>query len=107
MKDLYKHIGQKIRIARKSKEMTLEDLAFEINMDWSFLARIETGKAVASIETLYKICSALNIELSYLFDNKDLIKDEVVDKDLHKLIKNLPLKEKQKILKALKILIKG
>lgn len=106
MKDLYKHIGQKIRTARKAKEMTLEDLAFEIGMDWSFLARIETGKAIASIETLSKICSALNIEMSYLFDNKDIIKDELVDKDLHKLIKNLPLKEKQKILKILKIMIK-
>ena len=106
MKTIYKHIGQKIRTARKEKEMTLEDLAFEIGMDWSFLARIETGKAVASIETLSKICSSLNIEMSYLFDNKDLIKDELVDKDLHKLIKNLPLKEKQKILKILKIIIK-
>ena len=45
--------------------------------------------------------------MSYLFDNKDLIKEEIIDKDLHKLIKDLPLKEKQKILKALKILIKG
>jgi len=106
MKDLYKYIGQKIRTTRKAKEMTLEDLAFEIGMDWSFLARIETGKAVASIETLSKICSALNIEMSYLFDTKTLIKDELVDKDLHKLIKKLPLKEKQKILKVLKIMIK-
>ncbi len=105
MKDLYKHIGQKIRKARKMKELTLEDLSFEINMDWSFLARIETGKAVASIETLYKIWSALNIEMSYLFDNKDLMINEIVNKDLNKLIQKLPLKEKQKILKILKIII--
>ncbi len=105
MKDLYKHIGQKIRKARKMKELTLEDLSFEINMDWSFLARIETGKAIASIETLYKICSALNIEMSYLFDNKDLMINEIVNKDLNKLIQKLPLKEKQKILKILKIII--
>ena len=105
MKDLYKHIGQKIRKARKMKELTLEDLSFEINMDWSFLARIETGKAVASTETLYKIWSALNIEMSYLFDNKDLMINEIVNKDLNKLIQKLPLKEKQKILKILKIII--
>ena len=49
MQDVYVNIGKKIRFIRKSKKMTLEELAFKIDMDWSFISRIETGKTVASL----------------------------------------------------------
>jgi len=103
---VYTNIGQKIRTVRKSKKMTLEDLAFKIDMDWSFLARIETGKAVASLETLYKIADALNIKFVQLFENIDVTKYEIINNEFVDLLKGLSVSEQQRVLRILKLILK-
>ena len=102
---IYTIIGQKIRYIRKQKKMTLEDLAFEINMDWSFLARIETGKTVASVETLFKITKALGIKLEQLFAGADATEDEVIKKEFNDVINVVPKKEKDKIISIIKLIL--
>ncbi len=106
MNNLYKSIGQKIRKIRKMKEMTLEDLSFETNIDWSFLARIETGKAVPSLATLYKISVSLNISMNQLFSNKDdLKKEDLLDKDIYSILIKLSTKDKQRIFEIIKLIL--
>ncbi|MBQ3834375.1 MAG: helix-turn-helix transcriptional regulator [Elusimicrobia bacterium] len=105
MQKIYENIGQKIRFVRKAKKLTLEDLAFKINMDWSFLARIETGKTVASLETLYKIAKTLGISLEELFKNVDDIKNKAINKEFSNLLAKIPQKEKDKIISIIKIIL--
>ena len=100
---------QQLRDKRVSEKqiisVNLEDLAFEINMDWSFLARIETGKTVASVETLFKITKALGIKLEQLFAGADATEDEVIKKEFNDVINVVPKKEKDKIISIIKLIL--
>ena len=103
IQQIYINIGKRIRNIRKAKKMTLEDLAFEIDMDYSFIARIETGKATASLETLYKISKGLKIKFYQLFNDIDPKKETTVEKDFLALIKKLTFEEKDKTLSLIKL----
>ncbi len=67
LQEIYKILGQRIRELRKERKLTLEDLAFGLGMDYSFLAKAETGKAVPSINALYRISKGLNVDFFQLF----------------------------------------
>jgi transcriptional regulator with XRE-family HTH domain len=105
MKKLYMSIGNKIRIARKTQKMTLEELADEANMDWSFLARVETGKAVPSLNTLLTISKILGLELKDLFDNAKIDSKAIAEKRLTNIVMKLPTVKRQKILQIIKLII--
>ncbi len=105
MQLIYENIGKKIRFIRKEKKMTLEDLAFKINMDWSFLARIETGKTIASLETLYKISKALGISFDLLFKDVDNTKEKMINKEFSKILNKISQKDKDKIISIIKIIL--
>lgn len=90
MENLYKSIGKRIRETRLKTGMTIEQLATEVEMDWSFIGSIERGKGIPSIETLSKIADVLKVPLSYLFEiNKPIIKEHNAKINrLLKLLKN-------------------
>ena len=90
MQDLYKFTGKRIRETRQKMNMTIEQLATEMEMDWSFIGGIERGRSIPSIATLKKIADALNVSLSYLFEiDKPLIKEQNAKVNrLLKLLKN-------------------
>lgn len=57
-------IASKIRELRKSRNMTIQELAYRCEMERSNMSRIEAGKTNITIKTLCKICGALGVELS-------------------------------------------
>lgn len=54
------HIGQMIRLARESRELTVEAAADKIGIGKGDLSELENGKRNFTINTLVKICNALN-----------------------------------------------
>lgn len=62
----YALLGQRIKQARKEQHLTQEQLAETCSISTSFLGHIERGTRVPSIETLYSLCSALNVSADYL-----------------------------------------
>lgn len=60
-------IGTKIREIRKSKGMTILDLATAINSDVGNISRLERNVQGYSENTLVKIASALGVTVSELF----------------------------------------
>lgn len=54
-------IGKTVRELRKEKQKTIEQLANEINVDYSQISRIERGKINTTFYQLYRIVHALNI----------------------------------------------
>ncbi len=104
MQQIYVNIGKRIRNIRKARKMTLEDLAFEIDMDYSFIARIETGKATATLETLYRISKGLKIKFYQLFDDINPKQKTIVEKEFSALTKKLSLEEKDKTLSIMKLI---
>ena len=66
------NLGGKIRKARKAKGMVQQDVATLCNSEKANLSRIESGKTNATIITLQKIATVLEIRLSDLFASSNI-----------------------------------
>ncbi len=64
---LRESLGNGIRERRKALGLTLAQMAQRTNVSLGYLSQIELGKNSASIETLYRICLALGMKMSELF----------------------------------------
>lgn len=62
----YKDLGSRVRMTRREQKLTQEHLAEMLGISASFLGHIERGTRVASLETLVKLCNALNVAPEYL-----------------------------------------
>lgn len=60
-------IGPRLRSARMAQELTLEEVAKRAGVSKGFLSQLERDATAASVATLNRICSALDIRLGSLF----------------------------------------
>ena len=65
-KPLIATVGSKIRNCRISKELSIEKLANECEVDPTQVGRMELGKVNFSISMLYKIAWALEVDAKKL-----------------------------------------
>ncbi len=63
---LKKKIGSRIRDRRNDLQISQEDLAFKAEVTPTYLSQIESGNRNPSLEVLFRLCAALQIELSDL-----------------------------------------
>lgn len=61
-------IGHRLRRARVSQRMTLDDLARQSGLTKGFLSRLERDQAAASVAALVRVCGALNLPIGDLFE---------------------------------------
>lgn len=61
--------GERIKKLRIERNLTQEQLAFNISMDRSYLASVELGKRNISLENIYKLANGFGITLQELFEN--------------------------------------
>jgi transcriptional regulator with XRE-family HTH domain len=66
---LKKNIGSRIRMRRNDLRISQEDLAFRAGLTPTYLSLLENGKRNPSLELLYRVCSALQIELAEILKN--------------------------------------
>lgn len=59
----YRRLGDRIIEERKKQKLSQEQLALLSEMDRTYLARIEEGKANPSIKILYKLSRILRIKI--------------------------------------------
>ncbi|HYH67164.1 MAG TPA: response regulator [Urbifossiella sp.] len=64
---LRESLGNAIRERRKALGLTLANMSDRTGVSLGYLSQIELGKNSASIETLYRICLALGMKMSELF----------------------------------------
>jgi transcriptional regulator with XRE-family HTH domain len=64
-------VGSKIRTIRQSKGLTIEQLAFEVGVEYAQLSRIERGRINTSVFQLFMISKALNISFSEIINGLD------------------------------------
>jgi DNA-binding NtrC family response regulator len=65
--DLHRAIGRTIREARKTQELTLKQLARRTGLSVSLLSQIERAESSASVSSLFKVATALDVRLTDLF----------------------------------------
>ena len=63
-----KQLGARIRYLRQHKNMTIEDLALEAEINRNYLCDLERGTRNPTVVVLNKIAKALEINLSTLFE---------------------------------------
>lgn len=63
-------VGERITVFREKKGITVNRLAYLSGLSQSHIRDIELGKKTPSVETLYQICSALEITLKDFFDDE-------------------------------------
>lgn len=66
-----KLIGERIRKLRTDNQLTLENLAFKADMDYTQLSRIELGKINTSLFQIYKIALALKVSSTDILNSLD------------------------------------
>lgn len=82
MDDIKNIVGQNIRLFRKSKGMTQEQLAEKVNVSGSYIGYLERGKKSPSLILLEKIACILNVDPATLLTSNE----EQINLELKKLI---------------------
>ncbi len=77
MSDIAKILGQRIRNYRTAKGLSQEKLAEFAGCHPTYIGQLERGEKNATVESIEKIASALNISLSKLFENLGADEDGV------------------------------
>ena len=71
MNDLVKILGNKIRMLRTEKNITLKGLADKVNVTASLISQIERGLANPSISSLKAIADVLEVSVAELLEEKN------------------------------------
>ena len=93
MDNIRKEIGNNIRLLRKSKMLTQEELGERAELSYKYIGEVERGTVNPSVDSLCKICKGLGVEIGDLFPKKDevipsfSVKDIQLIKDTIKLLK--------------------
>jgi DNA-binding NtrC family response regulator len=65
--ELHVTIGRSIRELRKARALTLKQMARRTNLSVSLLSQIERAESSASVSSLFKVATALDVRLTDLF----------------------------------------
>jgi DNA-binding NtrC family response regulator len=65
--ELHATIGRQIRDLRKARGLTLKQMARRTNLSVSLLSQIERAESSASVSSLFKVATALDVKLTELF----------------------------------------
>lgn len=69
------HVGKQIRMYRRSRKMTLQQLADQIHKSRASVSKYETGEISLDIETLYEIAEVLNVSPNQLMNYQPPIEE--------------------------------
>jgi DNA-binding response OmpR family regulator len=61
-------LGRRLRERRTLSELTLKQLANRTGLSVSLISQIELGKSAASMSTLHKLATALQVKMTYFFE---------------------------------------
>ncbi|HXV35736.1 MAG TPA: response regulator [Myxococcota bacterium] len=61
-------VGARLREKRGAAQLTLKQLANRTGLSVSLISQIELGKSAASMSTLHKLATALQVRMTYFFE---------------------------------------
>ena len=69
-----KQLGMRIRFLRKSKNLSIEDLSLECEVNRNYISDLERGTRNPTIEVISKIAKGLDVSIEELFRGIDNIR---------------------------------
>ena len=79
--DYWKNIGTNIRLLRKNRGLTIEDLACVLDIAPGFLGLVERGTRGVSLANLARICMFFNVTMDQLVKGRVEVEPYVADAD--------------------------
>ncbi|MGI6657872.1 MAG: helix-turn-helix domain-containing protein [Dethiobacteraceae bacterium] len=94
--------GTRLRILRKSRNLSLQDVASLLNMTNSYISKVELGEYTLSEDNIRLVCEKLGVDMDYFLD--DTIEGVPVDvqAELYLYGDNLTKAEKEQIIEIIK-----
>lgn len=74
-------IGNKLRLLRKLKNISLKQLAEKTNMSYSYLSGLENGKHSITISNLQRLSAFFEVDIIYFFDQDSKTDAFLIRKD--------------------------
>lgn len=71
-------LGEKLKLLRKEKDLTLDKLAELSGVAKATLSRIENGVTTGNLNTHLKICEALQVNLGELYKGLESVNEKIV-----------------------------
>lgn len=107
MSSLSNEIGQRIRNYRIQLKLSQEELAEKCGLHPTYIGQVERGEKNATLESISKIATGLNIALSTLFESIEEIAatEPSCAAQAFRLIQSLPLEKQRKVLNILESII--
>ncbi|WP_186576346.1 helix-turn-helix domain-containing protein [Aquibacillus kalidii] len=104
--ELAKVLGERIRMYRKNKKLSQEELAHLSNTHPTYIGQIERGEKNVTIDTLEKVVNALQISLEELFRFSSLgndLNDTIIQLNSH--LTHISKEDRDNLLKVIDVLI--
>lgn len=61
-------LGEELRKARNAAGLTQEQLAFQANIDRTYISQLENDKKSPTVDVLFRLCEAMKISAGRLID---------------------------------------
>ncbi len=98
-------LGERIRLARRDKNMTQEELAFKVGVTATRISKIENGKTVTKINTFSRIVDALQVSADYLLRAETPQAAELTKMEIVELLDGCTVSELQMAKKTIKLIL--
>jgi transcriptional regulator with XRE-family HTH domain len=72
--DIKLKVGQRIKELRKKLKLSQEGLAYEAEVDRTYVTDVENGRRNISVEVLERIITALQVSFTDFFNSKEFKK---------------------------------
>lgn len=102
----YTIIGQRLKIARKSKKMTQEELAEKLDVSIAFLSRIERGNSQVNLKRLVQICEILEVSPGEILNGVSSKSSQYLDNEFASLLKDCSSEQQKLIYDIAKVVAK-
>lgn len=101
----YSLIGKRLAAARKNKNLTQEKLAELTSLANNYISNIENNRSIPSLETLIKLCQALEVTPNEILLGSSFSDDKYMNNELMEKLSHCTDKEKRIIDNIITILI--
>ena len=100
----YKQIGQHIKQIRKSKKMTQENLAEQLDVSVGYISQIERGATKISLDLLAAVATVLGCKIAYFLDGVSVGQEIYLETALQTKIRTLSPQKKKLLFQIAELL---
>lgn len=103
----YSVIGQRIKKARKARNMTQEDLSEKLDVSIAFLSRVERGSSQINLKRLTQICELLDVSEGEILNGISNSSKKYLDVEFSELLNSCSTEKRKIIYDIAKVIIES